>query len=56
VLVESLVNGLPPREILLCYPQLFSDIIQVYAAKRNLFERLRRCKALRDLYDDWRDA
>lgn len=52
VLVESLVNGLPPRAILAGYPNLFDDVSAVYAAKRNLFERLRRCRALRELYDE----
>jgi DNA-directed RNA polymerase specialized sigma24 family protein len=50
ILIESFVNGLPPRAILSDYPGLFADITAVYNAKRNLFMRLRRSEALRCLY------
>jgi DNA-directed RNA polymerase specialized sigma24 family protein len=50
ILVESFLYGLPPRAILARYPQLFSSAVDVYNAKRNLFERLKRCQELRQIY------
>ena len=41
-LVEGCVYSLPPRAILARHPQLFPDVRAVYAAKRNLIDRLRR--------------
>jgi DNA-directed RNA polymerase specialized sigma24 family protein len=51
VLIESFVNGEPPRAILMRHPQLFVDITAVYNAKRNLFTRLRHSDDLHGLYD-----
>jgi DNA-directed RNA polymerase specialized sigma24 family protein len=56
VLVQSMVVGLPPRAILASYPHIFANVDEVYTAKRNLFERLRRCRELRRLYDERRAA
>jgi DNA-directed RNA polymerase specialized sigma24 family protein len=56
VLVQSMVVGLPPRAILANHPDVFANVDEVYAAKRNLFERLRRCNELRQLYDERRAA
>ena len=47
ILTESLVNGLPPREILARHPHLFDDITAVYIAKRNLISRIQRSPKLR---------
>ena len=47
VLVESLVYGSPPREILARNAELFGDIAAVYAAKRNLITRIQRNPDLR---------
>jgi DNA-directed RNA polymerase specialized sigma24 family protein len=41
-LVESFAHDLPPRAIQARHPQLFPDVAAVYAAKRNLLDRLRR--------------
>lgn len=41
-LVESFAYNLPPRAIRARLPQLFPDVAAVYAAKRNLLDRLRR--------------
>ena len=51
VLREAIINGVPPRQILAQHPELFADIGAVYAAKRNLLERLRRNPDLRSRYD-----
>jgi DNA-directed RNA polymerase specialized sigma24 family protein len=51
ILIESFVYGLPPRAILARYPQLFAGVVDVYNAKRNLFERLKRCQELRAIYE-----
>ncbi|MFL5805945.1 MAG: RNA polymerase sigma factor [Roseiflexaceae bacterium] len=56
VLIESFVNGLPPRAILSQHAQLFADIAAVYNAKRNLFARLRRSDNLQCLYDAFMSA
>jgi hypothetical protein len=46
------VLDLPPRLILTRHPDLFATIGAVYAAKRNLLERLRRSPVLRQF--DWK--
>ena len=46
VLVESFVDGLPPRMIRARHPQLFPDIATLYHIKRNLFARLQRNRDL----------
>ncbi len=51
VLREAVINGVPPRQILTQHPAVFADINAVYAAKRNLLERLRRNPDLRNRYD-----
>ena len=45
-LVESFAYGLPPRAIHERHPQLFPDVTDVYAVKRNLFARLQRNREL----------
>jgi DNA-directed RNA polymerase specialized sigma24 family protein len=50
ILTESCVYGQPPRAILSLYPQLFANIAEIYSIKRNLFERLKRCNALQEIY------
>ena len=55
ILIESFVHGLPPRAILARYPQLFTSAVDVYSAKRNLFERLKRCQELRQIYQGFGD-
>ena len=52
ILVETFVNAQPPRAILARYPQLFTDANDVYNAKRNVFERLKRCSELQHIYQD----
>jgi DNA-directed RNA polymerase specialized sigma24 family protein len=47
---ERFVLDLPPRTIYARHKQLFPDIQAVYAAIRNLCERLRRHKRLTELY------
>jgi DNA-directed RNA polymerase specialized sigma24 family protein len=42
ILTENMMREIPPRLILRRYPELFCSITEVYSAKRNLFERLRR--------------
>src|SRR5689334_7167310 len=42
----SFVSGLSPREILVCHPEKFDDVFEVYRTKRNMIERLRRSAAL----------
>jgi DNA-directed RNA polymerase specialized sigma24 family protein len=50
ILLESFVYSQPPRAILARYPQLFTNIGEVYNTKRNLFVRLKHCAALRKIY------
>lgn len=50
VLNGTFVECLPPRDILRAYPALFTDVEDVYATKRNLFQRLKRCQSLQRLY------
>jgi DNA-directed RNA polymerase specialized sigma24 family protein len=45
-LVESFEYGLPPRTIHERHPQLFPNVTDVYAVKRNLFARLQRNREL----------
>jgi len=47
----SFVSGLTPREILARHPDRFQDVFDVYRTKRNMIERLRRSRALRQLLD-----
>ena len=51
VLHECFVLDHPPRSILTRHPDLFANIGAVYAAKRNLLDRLRRSPELRQF--DW---
>jgi DNA-directed RNA polymerase specialized sigma24 family protein len=51
VLVERFVLNLPPRAILARHSTLFADETAIYAAIRNLCDRLRRNPTLRRLYD-----
>jgi DNA-directed RNA polymerase specialized sigma24 family protein len=53
VLVETFVYAQPPRAILARYPQLFADAHDVYNAKRNIFERLKRCPELQHLNQEY---
>ena len=50
VLYECFVLDLPPRRVLIRHPDLFTTIGAVYAAKRNLLDRLRRCPELRQFH------
>jgi DNA-directed RNA polymerase specialized sigma24 family protein len=52
LLVESFANGLPPRAIQARHPEIFANAAAVYAAKRNLFDRLRRHPELRRLREE----
>lgn len=52
VLVENFVYGLPPRRILVRHPSLFDDVMDVYAAQRNLKARLQRNLELRRLREE----
>jgi hypothetical protein len=47
----SFVAWLSPREIQARHPDRFADVATVYRVKRNLMERLRRCRALRQLVE-----
>jgi hypothetical protein len=47
----SFVGGLTPREILARHLDRFEDVFEVYRTKRNMIERLRRCRALRQLLE-----
>jgi DNA-directed RNA polymerase specialized sigma24 family protein len=53
ILDECFVLDLPPRLILTRHPDLFATIGAVYAAKRNLLDRLRRSPELRQF--DWKE-
>jgi DNA-directed RNA polymerase specialized sigma24 family protein len=52
VLMENFVYGLPPRRILRRHPTLFDDVMEVYAAQRNLKARLQRNSELRRLWEE----
>ncbi len=56
VLVDRFVLDLPPRAILARHPTLFTDVATIYAAIRNLCDRLRRNQAICRLYEDRRAA
>ena len=56
ILIESFVLGLPPRIILERHQDFFADVPAIYAAKRNLLNRLERSRDLRQLYQDLRAA
>jgi hypothetical protein len=45
----SFVSGMSPREILAKHPEKFQDVFDVYRTKRNMIERLRRCRTLHQL-------
>lgn len=53
VLVDAFVFGLRAHAILVRHPRLFANANEIYSAKRNLLERLRRCPELRQLYQEW---
>jgi hypothetical protein len=52
VLVESFVDGFPPRTIRARHPQLFPDIATVYHSKRNLLDRLQRNRDVLLLHEE----
>jgi hypothetical protein len=52
ILLETFVYAQPPRAILARYPHLFSSAHDIYNAKRNIFERLKRCSELQHIYQD----
>jgi DNA-directed RNA polymerase specialized sigma24 family protein len=52
-LIESFAYCLPPRAIQARHPELFSDVIAVYCAKRNLLERLHGSHELQRLYEEF---
>jgi DNA-directed RNA polymerase specialized sigma24 family protein len=56
VLIETFVYDLPPRAILTRHPDLFADPTEIYTTKRNLYDRLKRCPELRELYHEWLEA
>jgi DNA-directed RNA polymerase specialized sigma24 family protein len=56
VLVDRFVLDLPPRTILARHPTLFTDVAAIYAALRNLCDRLRRNQAICRFYEDRRAA
>jgi hypothetical protein len=52
-LIEGFMYDLRPRAILARHPNLFASASEIYCAKRNLIERLKRCAELRELYQQW---
>jgi DNA-directed RNA polymerase specialized sigma24 family protein len=52
VLVESFVLELPPRVILARHPDLFSEVANIYFAKRNVLARLQRNPDLQQLREE----
>jgi DNA-directed RNA polymerase specialized sigma24 family protein len=56
VLTERFVWDLPPRTILARHPALFADVTAIYAAIRNLCDRLRRNPDLCRFYNQRRAA
>jgi DNA-directed RNA polymerase specialized sigma24 family protein len=54
ILYECFVLDLPPRRILIRHPDMFANISAVYAAKRNLLDRLRHNPKLRQF--DWKQS
>ena len=53
ILIENLVYGLRPAAIVVGHAQLFGNATQLYAAKRNFLERLKRNSDLQQLYQEW---
>src|SRR5689334_938208 len=53
VLIEGFMYDLRPRAILARHPELFAQPSEIYSAKRNLIERLKRCPDLLRLYQEW---
>jgi len=53
VLIEDFIYDLRPRAILTRHPELFASATEIYCAKRNLIERLKRCPELRQIYQEW---
>jgi DNA-directed RNA polymerase specialized sigma24 family protein len=53
VVEGSFMLALAPREICERYPDDFIDVEVVYRAKRNLLDRLARCRALHELSAEW---
>jgi hypothetical protein len=49
VLYDSFFRDLKPRELYAKYQDLFSDVHEVYRAKRNILDRLRRDPEFRKL-------
>jgi len=49
VLLDTFAYSLPPRSILARHPDLFSDVLSIYAAKRDLLDRLQRHSTPREL-------
>ena len=47
----SFVAGLSPREIRARHPDQFEDVFEVYRIKRNMIDRLRRSRAIRQFID-----
>jgi DNA-directed RNA polymerase specialized sigma24 family protein len=47
----SFVHGLTPREIRARHPERFADVFAVYRIKRNIVDRLRTSRAVRQLAD-----
>ena len=56
VLIERFMQNLPPRIILARHPTLFADVVAVYAAIKNLCDRLRRSPEMRRFYEELRAA
>ena len=50
ILVESFVLHLPPRVIQVRHPDLFTNVMTIYNAKRSLLDRFRRSRELQRLY------
>jgi DNA-directed RNA polymerase specialized sigma24 family protein len=54
VLVDRFVLDLPPRAILARHPTLFADVTTIYAALRNLCDRLQRNQDICRFYNEYR--
>lgn len=52
VMFESFVLELPPRVILARHPDLFTEVSNIYFAKRNLLARLQRNPDLQQMHED----
>ena len=52
VLVTIIVLGWPPRDLYQLYQQLFPSVEDVYRIRRNVTERLRRNRVLRDMLSE----